>query len=125
MLQWSRITALFFAIGLAIGEAIINWGNWQYAPLWIVDYLCVAWLFAGFWTSRDQRSNPILISAWAFTTGVFYMALFVSLEPDLPQYHSPERMPLLYLIGVLLVLAILGVLTSFLAYRKDRLERMV
>jgi hypothetical protein len=28
-LQWSRYAALVFAVGLAISEAVINWGHWQ------------------------------------------------------------------------------------------------
>ena len=84
-LQWSRYTALLFAVGLGIGEAVINWGHWQFAPLWIVDYLCVAWLLAGFYQTRSQavgrQSIAVLTSAWAFTAGAFYMALFISLDP--------------------------------------------
>lgn len=122
-LQWSRITALIFAIGLAIGEAAINWGHWQYAPLWMVDYLCVAWLLAGFWTTRHGRGNAVLVGAWAFTAAVFYMALFVSLDPENPQYHSPERMPLLYLIGALMGLAVLGVITAYWAIYQTSAEK--
>lgn len=39
LLACSRRFALVFAIALGIGEAVINWGHWQYAPLWIVDYI--------------------------------------------------------------------------------------
>lgn len=118
-LQWSRITALIFAIGLAIGEAVINWGHWQYAPLWIVDYICVTWLLAGFWTSRDGKSNAILISGWSFTAAVFYMAFFINLDPENLSRAKPEEMPLVYLIGFMLLLTVLGVITSGLAYRKE------
>jgi hypothetical protein len=57
--------------------------DWQFAPLWIVDYVCSAWLLAGFWLTRQRKNIPSLIGAWAFATGVFYMALFVSLDPEL------------------------------------------
>lgn len=118
MLAWSRYTALLFAIGLGIGEAVINWGHWQYAPLWIVDYICVVWLLAGFYQTRHSRFISTLISGWAFTAGVFYMALFVSLDPDLPQYHTPARKPLLILIGLMLTLSVLGVLTAALTRQR-------
>ena len=119
MLQWSRYTALIYAVGLAIGEAAINWGHWQYAPLWIVDYLCVALLLAGFWTTRNGKSNAILISGWSFTSAVFYMAFFINLDPENPARAKPEEMPLLYLIGFMLLLTVLGVITSALAYREE------
>jgi hypothetical protein len=116
-LNWSRYTALIFAIGLAIGEAVINWGHWQYAPLWIVDYICVAWLLAGFYLSRDGKNLAALIGGWAFTSGVFYMALFISLDPQIAQHF--ERNPTLQaIVGGMLVLAGLGVLTAWHAHRR-------
>ena len=35
------IVATLYSIILAIVEVMLNWGDWQYAPLWIVDYLIV------------------------------------------------------------------------------------
>ncbi|MGE0128142.1 MAG: hypothetical protein AB7U82_08680 [Blastocatellales bacterium] len=127
-LQWSRYTALLFAIGLGIGEAVINWGHWQFAPLWIVDYICVAWLLAGFYQTRnearatpDGKSIAVLASGWAFTAGVFYMALFISLDPEVAKYNIGAGGTILILIGLMLFLAALGVVTSFLALRKSKL----
>jgi hypothetical protein len=122
-LQWSRYTALLFAIGLGIGEAVINWGHWQFAPLWIVDYICVAWLLAGFHQTRneaDGRSIAVLASGWAFTAGVFYMALFISLDPEVAKYNIGASGTILILIALMLSIAALGVLTSFLAMRKSK-----
>ena len=31
--------AIVFSVVLAIVETYLNWGDWQYAPLWIVDYM--------------------------------------------------------------------------------------
>jgi hypothetical protein len=122
-LQWSRYTALLFAIGLGIGEAVINWGHWQFAPLWIVDYICVAWLLAGFYQTRanpDGKSIAVLASGWAFTAGVFYMALFISLDPEVAKYNIGASGTILILIALMLSIAALGVLTSFLAMRKSK-----
>lgn len=122
-LQWSRYTALLFAIGLGIGEAVINWGHWQFAPLWIVDYICVAWLLAGFHQTRneaDGRSIAVLASGWAFTAGVFYMALFISLDSEVAKYNIGASGTILILIALMLSVAALGVLTSFLAMRKSK-----
>ena len=81
----SRWLALVFAVVLAVVEALINEsrpdGKWQYAPLWIIDYVIVAALLAGFWLNRRRANEPLLVLAWALGAGVFYMALFVSLDP--------------------------------------------
>ena len=48
-----------------IGEAAINWGDWQWWPLWVVDYVCVVWLLAGVY-ARRAGGRP---SAW-LTSGL-------------------------------------------------------
>src|SRR5262245_49450629 len=116
-LQWSRYSALLFAVGLGIGEAVINWGNWQFAPMWIVDYICVAWLLAGFYLTRSQavsrQSMAVLASGWAFTAGAFYMALFISLDPGIVFLDDiGEGRTILILIALMLVIAALGIVTS-------------
>jgi hypothetical protein len=108
LLAWSRYSALAFAIGLAIGEAAVNWGRWQYAPLWVVDYIIVSWLLWGFWSTRTGSNIHILLSGWTFTAGVFYMALFVQLDPELWNYLQPDKV-LLLLIGAMLAVAVIGI----------------
>lgn len=120
MLSWSRFTALIFAISLGIGEAVINWGDWQYAPLWIVDYIIVAWLLVGFYQTRGGKHLPFLMSGWAFTAGVFYMALFVSLDSELA---NPNR-TILILIGIMLVFSVLGIVSAALADRRGITTRL-
>jgi len=123
-LQWSRYTALLFAVGLGIGEAVINWGNWQFAPMWIVDYICVVWLLAGFHQTRSQAVSgqgiAVLASGWAFTAGAFYMAFFISLDPGVAKYNIGASGTILILIGLMLLIAALGVVTSFLALRSSK-----
>jgi hypothetical protein len=114
-LTLSRYIALLFAIGLGIGEAVINWGQWQFAPLWIVDYVIVGWLLWGF---VSTRAGPLrihrLLAAWAFTAGVFYMALFGSLDPQLALNVSPV---LLSLMGGMLAASVVGLWLAWLGMR--------
>jgi len=123
-LQWSRYAALLFAVGLGIGEAVINWGNWQFAPMWIVDYICVVWLLAGFHQTRSQavskQSIAVLASGWAFTAGAFYMAFFISLDPGVAKYNFGASGTILIAIGIMLLIAALGIVTSFLALRSSK-----
>jgi len=123
-LQLSRYAALLFAVGLGIGEAVINWGNWQFAPMWIVDYICVLWLLAGFHQTRSQavsrQSIAVLASGWAFTAGAFYMAFFISLDPGVAKYNIGASGTILIAIGLMLLIAALGVGASFLAMRRSK-----
>ena len=111
LLACSRYLALLFAIGLGIGEAVLNWGHWQYAPLWIVDYIIVAWLIWAFFKTRSGDHVHTLLSGWAFAAGIFYMALFISLDPAIPA-HMRVGASLLFLIGLMLGLSIAGFLCA-------------
>ena len=58
------IAATLYSIILAIVEAILNWGDWQYAPLWIVDYLIVIILLLAVFVFKEiwqtlSGTNPI------------------------------------------------------------------
>lgn len=117
-LAWSRYIAVVFAVGLGVGEAVVNWGQWQYAPLWIVDYVIVAWLLYAFVSTRAGEHIHRLLAAWAFTAGVFYVALFISLDPQLGLAASPV---LLSLIGVMLAASIAGFCFALLTIRTQRL----
>jgi hypothetical protein len=63
----------------------------------------------------------VLVSGWAFTAGVFYMALFISLDPEVAKYNIGTSGTILILIELMFVIAALGVVTSFLARPKSKL----
>ena len=75
------IIATLYSIILGIVEAMLNWGDWQYAPLWIVDYLIVLVLLSAVFVFKEHIQRLMLLLGWAFSSGVMYMALFVNLEP--------------------------------------------
>ena len=62
----------------------------------------------------------MLTSAWAFTAGAFYMALFLSLDPEVAKYNIGAGGTILILIELMLLIAALGVVTSFLALRRSK-----
>jgi hypothetical protein len=127
-LALARWLALVVAIVLAVAEALLNEGRpngkWQYAPLWIIDYVIVALLLAGFWLNRRRGHEPVLILGWAFAAGVFYIALFASLDPELTRGQAvaadPQRTTALGLIALGLAVQILGVILSVHAYYRRR-----
>ena len=109
----NKVLATLFAIGLGIGEAVMNWGNWQYAPLWIVDYMIVIVLLVGAFQASTEKSASILKASWAFSFGVMYMALFVTIDPDKEKYYNASPI-ILYLIGLLIMLSVIGIVLSIL-----------
>jgi hypothetical protein len=126
-LALSRWLALVFAIVLAVVEALLNEGRpdgrWQYAPLWIIDYVIVAALLAGFVLNRRPGHEPVLVLAWALAAGVFYMSLFVSLDPDLKwgaEVDQGGRSLVLGLIGLGLAVQVLGLALSVHASYRGR-----
>jgi len=117
LLTSCRYLALAYAIGLAIGEAVINSSqeHWQYAPLWVIDYLIVAYLLAGFWMTRRGKYIPILMSAYALSTGVLYIAFFVNFDPDLPEAARGQDI-VVALIGLVLGVSVVGLVATTLAW---------
>ena len=123
LLACSRYLALVFAIGLGIGEAVINWGHWQYAPLWIVDYIIVGWLLWAFFKTRSGGHVHSLLSGWAFAAGIFYMAFFISLDPAIPA-HMRAGAVLLILMGLMLGWTIIGLLCALLTIHAQQRGRV-
>lgn len=115
----SRYLALLFAIGLAIGETIISWGNWQFAPLWFIDYLTAAWLLCAYFQTRRPEPPYLLLAGWAFSLGVFYMDLFVNIDPHLPA-HLRSVPIVTALIVVCIIVSLAGFVTALLATRAQQ-----
>jgi len=112
----SRYLALLFAFGLAIGETIISWGHWQFAPLFIIDYLTAACLLYAFYTARTAEKSYALMAAWAFSLGVFYMDLFVNLDPGVTPSLRPAPI-VMWLIVLCIVVSLAGFFTALFATR--------
>jgi hypothetical protein len=112
-----RYLALLYAIGLALAETILNSNqdHWQYTPLWIIDYVIAAGLLIGFWATRRGRYVPVLMSAYALSTGVLYMAFFTNFDPELPEVARGEG-TIVALIGFALILSVVGLVGSAVAW---------
>ncbi len=109
---FSARLALGFAIFLALAEIRRNWGDWGYAPFWIVDYIAVVLLLAG-WRTALSRPTPhgvgILCGAWGFTCAMFYASFFSHLQHlGAPDHGPDDPIALTVVIGVLFALTIAG-----------------
>ena len=108
------IIATLYSIILGIVEAMLNWGDWQYAPLWIVDYLIVLVLLSAVFVFKEHIQRLMLLLGWAFSSGVMYMVLFINLEPIPATIKSPNIEGLLPLVGLALVVSLLGILLTMI-----------
>jgi len=104
--------AVLYSIILSVAETALNWGDWQYAPLWIVDYLIVLILLLAVFIFKDKIQKYLLLTGWSFSAGVMYMVLFINLEPETTltvlDYYT------LLAVSVALIVSIIGVLLSFI-----------
>lgn len=115
----SRHLAWIYAVGLAIGETIVSWGHWQFAPLFIIDYLVSVLLLLAFYSTRYGNKVHTLLAAWAFSLGVFYMDLFVNIDPGMPA--NLRCGPIVaWLIVLLIVVGLVGFVTALSAIRPAR-----
>ena len=105
------IIATVYSIVLALVEALLNWGNWQYAPLWIVDYLIVIILLLGVFVYKENQ-RKVLLLGWSFSLGVMYMALFINLEPTsiLTRFDSN----ILFSIGLAMIVSLVGMILTMI-----------
>ena len=112
------IIATLYAIILATVETIMNtyWADWQYAPLWIVDYLIVLILLSAVFVFKRNIQSLMLLLGWSFSAGVTYMALFISLEPN--ALKSPDIEVKLPLFGLALVVSIIGIVLTIIDNEK-------
>ena len=113
------IVATLYSIILAIVEAILNWGDWQYAPLWIVDYLIVIILLSAVFVFKKNIQRLMLLLGWAFSAGVMYMVLFINLEPTPTTIASPNIEGKLPLVGLALMVSIVGTVLTIIDGRNN------
>ena len=105
------VIATLYSIALAIVETLLNWGNWQYAPLWIVDYLIVIILLLGVFVCKETQQKVLLLG-WSFSAGVMYIALFMYLEPETIIVIADPT--LLYAIGLALTVSFIGIVLTMI-----------
>lgn len=114
--------AVAFGLFLALAETARNWGNWQWWPFWLVDYVAAALLLVGArLASREAPGDSaFLAGAWGFATAMFYSSFWSHVEHfDQPADGNLEQAPLTVVIGVLWALTMAGFVLSLLGARKE------
>jgi len=122
----SRIAAvlgLVFGIFLALAETARNWGNWQWWPFWLVDFIASGLLImSSILTLRgSSHARRLLCGAWGFTSAMFYMSFWSHIEKfqQAADGNVPQG-PLTVIIGILWVITIVGFFLSLVPTGESR-----
>ena len=116
------IIATLYSIIVGIVERMLNWENWQYAPLWIVDYLIVLILLSAVFVFKENIQRLMLLLGWAFSSGVMYMVIFINLEPVTTTIESssalfkaaPNVQEILPLVGLAFAVSVAGIILTMI-----------
>ena len=121
MIRASAIAALVFGVFLAVGEAARNWGDWQWWPFWLVDYIAAALLVFGGQRALSTGTVRWLAGAWGWTAAMFWMSFFSHVERlsrDAEGHTGTiAEQPLTVIIGVMTAVALVGFLAALLGGR--------
>lgn len=118
--------AAYIAIGtgalLAIVETLLNWGNWQWWPWYVIDYVsALMLLFGGFMCRKDASSlhaRALLAAGWGFTFAMSWSSLAGNIERaqeslELERHARAGGLDTyLVLVGLLVFTSVVGLLLS-------------
>lgn len=76
MIRLSAWLAVAFGLALAVLEAVRNWGDWQWWPFWVVDYVAATLLVVGGVLVLRRGPARWLTAGWGFACAMFWMSFF-------------------------------------------------
>ncbi len=110
--------AILVGGSLAGFETLVNWGQWQWWPFWLVDYVAAALLIGGAVAVLKRRtaSLRLLSAGWAFAIGMAWMSFAGNLA-DGPDPARDGRVAGFYLalIGLMIAVSLSGLLLALTA----------
>ena len=120
MIKLSAWVAIAFGLSLAGLEVVRNWGNWEWWPFWVVDYVAVALLVVGGAMVLRGKSERWLTAGWGFACAMFWMSYFGHLEGVLKAGAGvdPHEHRLTMIIGAMFALTIAGLVLALAARRR-------
>lgn len=122
MIRISACLAIAFGIFLFIGEVARNWGDWQWWPFWLVDFIAASLLIYGGVSALKAWSLRWLSGGWGFTAAMFWMSFFNhvdNLRTQRFEHNGPiDESRLTTIIGVMLVVALIGFVLALIGQRR-------
>ncbi|MDP3868891.1 hypothetical protein [Phenylobacterium sp.] len=121
MIKTSAWLAIVFGLTLGVLEAVRNWGDWQWWPFWVVDYIAVTLLVVGGLLALRRRVERWLTAGWGFACAMFWMSFFGHYRDVMKAGAeiSAREQRLTLIIGVLFGVTVLGLLLSLLGRPKQ------
>ena len=121
MIRFSAIVAIVFGLVLAAGEVMRNWGDWQWWPFWLVDYIAAALLIFGGQRALNTGTVRWLTGAWGWTAAMAWMSFFshlYELREQTGTHTGPmDEGQLTTIIGIGLGVTLVGFLLALLGDR--------
>jgi len=121
MIKTSAWLAIVFGLVLGALEAVRNWGDWQWWPFWVVDYLAATLLVVGGVLASRLSVERWLSAGWGFACAMFWMSFFGHYGDAMKAGGeiSAREQRLTLIIGVLLGVTVVGLLLSLLGQPKQ------
>ena len=120
MLKISAWMAVLFGLALAVLEAVRNWGDWQWWPFWVVDYVAAGLLVVGGAIALRGGSRHWLGAGWGFACAMFWMSFFGHLEGVLQGGVTLRESRLTQIIGAMFAITVAGLIFSLLGRQRPR-----
>ena len=119
-LSISAYLAILYGIGLICFETLVNWGQWQWWPFWIVDYVAALFLIlGGLATLKKRNYGPkLLCTGWGFVLAMLWMSLAGNISDGMEPNRN-DRVLELYL-GLTIFSIILSLIGLGLALFRDK-----
>lgn len=116
VLRISAWTALAFGLALAVLEAARNWGDWQWWPFWVVDYIAAFLLIGGGLAviRRGAAAARWLTGGWGFACAMFWMSFFSHLGDAMQTPPDARERTITAFIAAMFAITVLGFLASLL-----------
>jgi hypothetical protein len=120
MLSFSAWLGIAFGLLGAVLEAVRNWGDWQWWPFWLVDYVAATLLVVGGVAVVRGRGVNVLAAGWGFACAMFWMSFFGHYGDmlEVGRQVSAREQRLTTIIGVMFLITVLGLIGALLAKRR-------
>ena len=112
--------AVVFGSLLAVLEAVRNWGDWQWWPFWVVDYVAAALLIVGGVVVLRRGVDRWLSAGWGFACAMFWMSFFGNYRDmvEAGTAASARDQTLTLIIGVMFALTVAGLVLALAGRRR-------